>query len=645
MRAQKISMRTYRRHDILFWEHLPSQARVNEEQARTHWLQKSCVALLRAFKEELARSSLSAIAAEFEKLCPLADLMPPEAERARAAFGMVDDTRVAEFGKYVERGWQMFWNSLPVLARVHEEDMHKSWLHTNCVPLLEEFGHIAKKSVGADKTATLEQLLPFADFAPEVAETARAALSRIGNTRAGELERHVEHAWQSFWESLPMLARINEVDMRRNWLASEIPQILNEFENSVETAWEFIPTVAVASVPVGPKQTHAQQLVSLVRQEHVAMIDERVQAAFDSFWASLPSQVSPEMSGAIKDNWLLSEYYQIVEAVVNDKPVLHPKLDPKLIPAPASGSSSASAPLHGAAGGVPDEVSLMMLASPKKRKVGAAAATRAFQEPEHVTVATVHLGSCAPGDNRVCEAFLLHFPEEARIVQVTNRQTKQMESAAVATCLLGDRDGSLTLELWRDVATTNLRAFHSWSAASTGPVLVQVKYFTVKQDARIAALTPTRKASGSERTEIIQIHRGTQDTVLLMGLQPPKEALFTRNLSQLQHAAPYTVNVCAIVARVQAEAVSQNGLPMRAFELRDQAGRWVQCTAAGRHVDNPHLLEGKEVVVYGLTTSVPLSASSAPMCWLFDSSHIVCLRSQCVCPGASTQVLPGTHVS
>ena len=98
-----------------------------------------------------------------------------------------------------------------------------------------------------------------------------------------------------------------------------------------------------------------------------------------------------------------------------------------------------------------------MFASPKRRKgeadAGAATPDRAA---EYVGIRDVHCGEHMSGDARVCEAFLLAFPEEPRWIDIKGGRTNATQSVPVVTCLLADRDGPMLLELWRDIATVNL---------------------------------------------------------------------------------------------------------------------------------------------------------------------------------------------
>ena len=207
----------------------------------------------------------------------------------------------------------------------------------------------------------------------------------------------------------------------------------------------------------------------------------------------------------------------------------------------------------------------------------------------------------------------------------------------VATCVLADREGPVLVDLWRSVATSTLALFQRLleeaASSSSGPVLIEVKYFQTKPESR-KTLVPTRKIATSERTEIIRLRAGTQRTVTDMSMSTPMEALYTRDLTRLQQITPFVVNVAGIVGSCEEERMSQSGRSMRNFQLCDPAGKYVECMVLGRRANNPNLEDGNEVILYFAQATTPTSANMPGVLWLYDESHIVLLRKNCKVPAS-----------
>ena len=75
------------------------------------------------------------------------------------------------------------------------------------------------------------------------------------------------------------------------------------------------------------------------------------------------------------------------------------------------------------------------------------------------------------------------------------------------------------------------------------------------------------------------------------------------------------------------------------FHLYDFLGQSVLCTAVGRHVDNPTLIECSEITIY---FAVALSGATSTMpgqLWIYDDAHLVALRHGCTVPASRAQVL------
>ena len=65
---------------------------------------------------------------------------------------------------------------------------------------------------------------------------------------------------------------------------------------------------------------------------------------------------------------------------------------------------------------------------------------------------------------------------------------------------------------------------------------------------------------------------------------------------------------------------------MRNFQLHDRSGKFVPCSALGRHASNPCIKDGNEVVLYFAQASIPSSPNALGQLWMYDESHMVVLQ-------------------
>jgi hypothetical protein len=323
--------------------------------------------------------------------------------------------------------------------------------------------------------------------------------------------------------------------------------------------------------------------------------------------------------------WIRKNYYSIVENVVSEPP---------------TPSKQETAPLTPLTEGVAKRIhaSVAMFESPPSRNVRSRDynSTALPTEASYISVAEIYQNN-SQSDAYMLEAFLLYSPDEPRYVNVRDKKSGELELVPVATCVLADREGPVLVDLWRSVATSTLSLFQRWSedsaSSSSGPVLIEVKYFQTRPESR-KTLVPTRKIATSERTEIIRLRAGTQRTVTDMSMSTPMEALYTRDLTRLQQITPFVVNVAGIVGSCEEERMSQSGRSMRNFELYDPTGKYVACRVLGRHASNQNIEDGNEVILYFAQATTPTSANMPGVLWLYDESHIVLLRKNCRVPAS-----------
>ena len=82
---------------------------------------------------------------------------------------------------------------------------------------------------------------------------------------------------------------------------------------------------------------------------------------------------------------------------------------------------------------------------------------------------------------------------------------------------------------------------------------------------------------------------------------------------------PFRCSLRGIVADVQETSSSQQGNLKKQFHLVDEMGFWILCCALGRNVQSRALVEGHEVVCYGVTGRGSVGSNPAMIYMMKDS--------------------------
>ena len=91
-----------------------------------------------------------------------------------------------------------------------------------------------------------------------------------------------------------------------------------------------------------------------------------------------------------------------------------------------------------------------MLESPQERRVRSRGDGKGEEkaQPTYITVGGISQSN-SRSDTHVLQAYVLHWPEQPRYVQVKEKRSLNPVQVAVATCVLADRDGPvLAGETW-----------------------------------------------------------------------------------------------------------------------------------------------------------------------------------------------------
>ena len=164
---------------------------------------------------------------------------------------------------------------------------------------------------------------------------------------------------------------------------------------------------------------------------------------------------------------------------------------------------------------------------------------------------------------------------------------------------------------------------------SNGPVLIRLERFVVAAERR-AFECPMQRMHSVERTTLTRLRISTQDSMINPSLTVPT-SLYISEFTRLSQPAPFSTNLLGVVTSVESETISQSGNPMRTFMVQDAYGKSLRCVALGRHVDNPALVIGNEIVLFFSTALAGLGGNAGQM-WLYDDCHIVHMRGGCLVP-------------
>jgi hypothetical protein len=119
------------------------------------------------------------------------------------------------------------------------------------------------------------------------------------------------------------------------------------------------------------------------------------------------------------------------------------------------------------------------------------------------------------------------------------------------------------------------------------------------------------------------------------------QSLVVRDFNDLKRDLPFIGNLTGIVTQSSGVTYSRAGAAMKHFRLQDSSGRYVNCCAHGRHSDNDAIEERAQVLIF-LATATPSLGQLPPVVWLFDNSHMVLQRRNCVVPPVLEAVALGS---
>ena len=210
---------------------------------------------------------------------------------------------------------------------------------------------------------------------------------------------------------------------------------------------------------------------------------------------------------------------------------------------------------------------------------------------------------------------MLFYPDEPREVEWTDRKTGVVAKCPVFSILLADSTSPAGMEFWGDIAESTLEKLNKWSEESDSLLWVEIKYFRIRIE-KGDCFQQMRKILANERTTIMRC-----DDLDIKEMSPP-DALHTNDFSVLDRSPPFVVNLTGVVSSIQLyKSFSKKGVSMKSFKLQDRQGRFVNCMACGRHVDNSSLECQNEITLFFAVAKSGLYNEPSAL-WIYDNAHI-----------------------
>ena len=445
-------------------------------------------------------------------------------------------------------------------------------------------------------------------------------------------------------------------------------------KNWVKIVAEFIWTPRALKVPLYPEELDCMEDVDTARveQRHVVRIEKAVEEACSGATEQLPMFARASFRRTGFRDFLRDRYYSIVGKVVaegnvsvlagagsgeesfvftpavNAETCEQAKERREAIASPASpGQRRAISPAVQSMLQFPSDTTVDPFCSPKRRRVQGDSIQTEGSSVSFRSVEQLHTQASGRKTAFGLDAYLLHVPEEVRWTEVPVRTPKsagkdarskaaEKETVPVVTALLADRSGAIRIDFWRKAAEEYVRKCRQWLQDSDVPVLVRVECFQVSPENR-SAECPMHKLHSVDGTTLCRVDTSVQESVCNTSIGV-SSSLYVSDFTKLTRRPPFCINLHGIVTTVEAEVLSLNDNPMKAFCLQDGTGRWVRCTAHGRHVDNPALAKGNEVVLF-FSTALAGLGSKAGQVWVYDDAHIFHTRSSCLFPEPRQEIL------
>ena len=252
--------------------------------------------------------------------------------------------------------------------------------------------------------------------------------------------------------------------------------------------------------------------------------------------------------------------------------------------------------------------------TPKRRRKSAAARPEAADVE---SVAQVH--ELEARQEVTVKCVLLLADDATHKAEVKGRKSGQMEKKAVCNLLVADASGMLQVTLWGEAATTFLPKAQEWlEQAEDGkfPVVkmksMQVAAYRNKTVPRLVRLQST----GRSKVETC----GSPSVVVV---RPPPSMLLQKATVLRQPGV--TTCVRGVVDELREMAWSQDGTPMRGFQLATEDQWRIPCMLHGSVAEEEPLKNGMKVIMFFAETKAPLEErrEDGGLLWLYSSGFLL----------------------
>ena len=290
----------------LVWAAIPEFARGAEADAKRAWFVSSAGALLRDFEssskqaegDKSSREALQDIVSQFSghgNVPAAIDL------RIRNGDWKLSSADAEELALELRSAWDGVWSSIPVYARLDEEDSRRRWFETEAEAVLDEwFTTRTRERKGASPAAakafqrSVRSLLGTLELnaaaSEQLDEVARVALEG-DDLRFVEM---VENTWRTVWEGLPAYARLDESSLKERWFHAECAELVRKFfearagADASSVFWQAIEKQLTTESLAGGRAAELKRLASKLSPPQIKAFGIRIEELWNSAWASLP---------------------------------------------------------------------------------------------------------------------------------------------------------------------------------------------------------------------------------------------------------------------------------------------------------------------------------------------------------------------
>jgi hypothetical protein len=522
------------------------------------------------------------------------------------------------FHRQVNANWDVVWQKMPKGSSLtsQQELIKMNWLARNYVALLTSYlaeKRVVKVAAFVYSPVVSPEALPTDDQRAEAVEL----LSEVRPFHVDLIDKAVAHGWQQFRQRMPQgLPETVLSSLHQKWLVQNYyPVLARVLGDSVQDSeFVFVPAVPLSELSGVAQQEKYAKLLKLVTPSLAEALRVRVdELRMETF----QNCDLGEVREVVEQHWLAENYYVLLEQVVRDFPVRIVCSDVK--------------PTHerDSENNLPS-----MFSSPKKR---------ARVQPDLSTchalvtrsIAECHLTDMGIIDANRAEVYLLYFSENLRWVDVKDRKSGVVEKVPVLTCVFGDCTAVIQGDLWRDRAETYLTRFQEWCGVAEEPVLLELSHFGVKKENR-RSLVATRQLAFNNKSVLSRIAVPSSSCFLGLGVQLSDELIIT-DFSRISGPLPCFLNLSGYVTQVSGISQSRQDVSMLNFRLQDRSGKYLSCCAHGRHSANDAIQEKAHIVLF-LASAASSGAGYPPVVWVYDNSHIVLRRRNCILPPQTESV-------